>query len=420
MWKMTDCLIEWVQSKKRSWRKGVYNEVINTLLPSLSFSSESEDAFKALQAQLPKHKRRYAPGKKIVAQFDTLQSLKDAQSVLSDHNIPTELVDGWAHRSITRDVSWGIPLPEGLDPSLQGKTLYVWPDSLIAPLSFSKVALSKMKKPDEHGSFSEYWCDENAKIYQFLGQDNVFFYVLMQGALWLGSQQDPSHLPKQGDRQLTEVIGSYHLHVNGEKMSKSTGNFFTGDQLIDEKSYHPDQIRHFLSLLSLSEKSSNFEFEQLEERNKFLAGPMNAAFEKPISAVHTRFEGKVPDGKLLEKAEKESFKIVQKYLKAMEIAEYSKLLYAVENYARLINSFFAQYKPHDDRFDEEQRKDALYSSFYILKNLMIMLYPFVPETMDKLRQSLNLGSDVFSIDQLGTGIPAGHKIGEKQTYFPEA
>jgi methionyl-tRNA synthetase len=66
----------------------------------------------------------------------------------------------------------------------------------------------------------------------------------------------------------------------------------------------------------------------------------------------------------------------------------------------------------------EGRVDALYSCFYVLKNLMIMLHPFAPHTMEKVRESLNLPQDIFSLDQLGTGISAGHKIGQKQQYFP--
>ena len=49
---------------------------------------------------------------------------------------------------------------------------------------------------------------------------------------------------------------------------------------------------------------------------------------------------------------------------------------------------------------------------------MIMLHPFAPQTMDKVRQSLNLPESVFSLDELGTGIVPGHVIGEKQQYFP--
>ena len=49
---------------------------------------------------------------------------------------------------------------------------------------------------------------------------------------------------------------------------------------------------------------------------------------------------------------------------------------------------------------------------------MIMLYPFVPQTMDRVRQTLNLPESVFSVDELGVAIPSGHKIGEKKQYFP--
>jgi methionyl-tRNA synthetase len=49
---------------------------------------------------------------------------------------------------------------------------------------------------------------------------------------------------------------------------------------------------------------------------------------------------------------------------------------------------------------------------------MIMLSPFVPSTMGRLRESLNLPPEVFTIDQLGTPIEGGHRLGQQQTYFP--
>jgi methionyl-tRNA synthetase len=54
----------------------------------------------------------------------------------------------------------------------------------------------------------------------------------------------------------------------------------------------------------------------------------------------------------------------------------------------------------------------------VLKNLMIMLYPFVPTTMDRVRESLRLPPEVFRIDELGTPIAAGHELGQKQVFFP--
>jgi methionyl-tRNA synthetase len=416
MWKVSDELTEWIKSKQNKWRKGVINEVFGTVQPAFQFDNTHEPVFKEIRPTLPKHSSRYAPGKKVVVQFENKADFSSGLKMLEEKGIACSVLDGWAHRSISRDVSWGIPMPKDLDPEMEGKTLYVWPDSLIAPISFSKVAL-KQQGRDEN-EYERFWKDPGAKICQFLGQDNVYFYVLMQGAMWLGSQENIHKQPEAGDFQLTDVYSVFHLMVDGEKMSKSRGNFYTANQLVEEMGFDPDQVRYFLATLGLAEKPSNFDFMTFKERNKFLAGPMNAAIEKPISAVHSRFEGKVPDGKLLEKAEKETMKIVQMYLKNMEKAEYLTLLGQIENYARLINSFFVQYKPHDDRADLAGRQDALYSCFYVLKNLMIMLYPFAPATMDKVRQSLNLPLEIFSLDELGKPIHAGHVIGEKLQYFP--
>src|SRR6185295_4594081 len=126
----------------------------------------------------------------------------------------------------------------------------------------------------------------------------------------------------------------------------------------------------------------------------------------------------VPEGALSDKVVMETAKMIQRYLRSMERAEYATLLNVIENYARTINSLFTQFKPHDDRFPEEGRRDALYSSFYVLKTLMIMLYPFVPQAMDRLRDSLRLQTDVFRVEELGRPIPAGHEIGQKQQFFP--
>jgi methionyl-tRNA synthetase len=269
MWKVSEVLRVWIQGKKGVWRTPVYNEVINTVLPSLRFDKVHEDKYKEIKSALPTHKSKYALGRKVLLQFENKEDLNRAHADLQQHAIPSELADSWAHRSITRDVTWGIPLPADLDPDIAGKTLYVWPDSLIAPISFSQVALTQ--KGDDPRRYAEFWQDPEARIFQFLGQDNVFFYVLMQGALWLGSQDDPLRLPRAGEFQLTDIFGSCHLMVGGDKMSKSLGNFLMGDELLDEKGYSADQIRYYLALMSLPEKPANFDFSALDERNRFLA-----------------------------------------------------------------------------------------------------------------------------------------------------
>lgn len=415
MWQLADPLKDWIESKQKTWRSGVIQEVINTVLIGCRFENQYEAQYKELKDSLPKHKSRYVAGKKVECLFDNKNDLKIAQEILENAGIPSQVTDKWGYRPITRDVSWGIPVPAELDPDMKGKTLYVWPDSLIAPIIFTQVALQNSGRDLQ--DYKKFWCDPESRVVQFLGQDNVFFYVIMQGAMWLGHKSEAMSLPRPGDLQMTEVLSVYHLMVNGEKMSKSKGNFYSGDQLL-EMGYSQDQIRYYLAMLSLPVKASNFDFSHFAERNKFLAGPMNAAFEKPISACHSKYSGVVPDGHLIGKAEAETLKLVQLYLRSMQKADYATLLGQVENYARQINSLFTQFKPHDDRAPEKERKDALFTCFYVLKNLMIMLNPFVPSTMNELRLSLNLPESALCASELGTGIPAGHSIREKRAYFP--
>jgi methionyl-tRNA synthetase len=416
MWKVVDTLKAWIATKEKTWRQNVFAPTFDTVHPSLKFDNTHEELFKSLKSEFPPHKSRYTAGKKIMVLCESTDDLNRLRGVLEAKGVTTELVDDWAHRSISRDVAWGIPMPEDLDPDMKGKTFYVWPDSLVAPISFSKTALRSKGRSDQEVDL--FWKDPDAKIYQFLGQDNVYFYTLMQGALWLSMQDSPHRQPQKGDYQMTEIFAVQHLMVEGEKMSKSKGNYYTGDQLILEMGYTADQLRYFLATLSLAEKSSNFDFGWLKERNKFLAGPMNAAFEKPISACHSKYFSKVPDGVLNEKVVAETTKLVQRYFKCMEKAEYALVLGAIENYARQINSMFTQFKPHDDRAPEKERHDALFTCFYILRQLVILLHPFVPETMERLRQSLRLPENIYAVDQLGLPIPAGHEIGPKVEFFP--
>ena len=355
MWKVADQLKPWIESKQKTWRKNVFLETLNTVTPSFSFSNKSESLFKSLKENLPDHKSRYAPGKLIEVLFDNLLDLEEARKIFLKNNIEIKVNKDWSTRSITRDVDWGIPVPVEIDEKMKGKTFYVWPESLVAPLAFTKVALEQKGMDPE--SYMDFWYSKGSQAYQFIGQDNIYFYVLMQGAMWLGTQSKVDRLPEEGELQLTDVFANFHLQVNGEKMSKSRGNFIQADELLDEMKYESDQVRYFLSLLSLPEKNSNFDFETFKKRNDFLSGPLNAAFEKPISAVHSKFDGKIPSGKLIGKTKKETYKIIQNYLRFMEKADYSKILFMIENYARIINSLFTQFKPHDDRFDLEQRQD---------------------------------------------------------------
>ena len=113
MWKVADPLKAWIDTKQKAWRPAVFSEVSNVVLIGCRFENIHEPRYKEIRETLPKHKSRYVPGKKVECLFDNKTDLASAQKILNDAGIPSIITDHWAHRPITRDVSWGIPVPPG-------------------------------------------------------------------------------------------------------------------------------------------------------------------------------------------------------------------------------------------------------------------------------------------------------------------
>ena len=233
MWQVADQLKTWFEGKKKTWRKFALTEAVGTVAPSVTFTQDLEDKYKEIKGDLPKHKSRYSTGRQIVAQFESMSDLEAAKDQLAKVGIDALNYDSWAYRSITRDVKWGIPVPAEIDENMKEKTFYVWPESLVAPLAFAQTGLKESGRATE--SYKDYWCNPNGRIAQFIGIDNVFFYSVMQGAIWFGTQADKKRMPVEGELQLTDIYPVYHLQVNNQKMSKSTGNFILADELIKDK-----------------------------------------------------------------------------------------------------------------------------------------------------------------------------------------
>ena len=145
MWRVVDQLKEWLDSKKKTWRKNILLEVMNNVCPSIAFPNTYEKIYKSFKAELPQHKSRYAPGKNIVLQFNNLQDLEKGRHHLQEHNIDSKLLNDWAYRSITRDVSWGIPLPVEQDQQMNGKNAVCLAGILDRPHIFHSSGAKKQR-----------------------------------------------------------------------------------------------------------------------------------------------------------------------------------------------------------------------------------------------------------------------------------
>ncbi|MHA2496195.1 MAG: methionine--tRNA ligase, partial [Candidatus Hodarchaeales archaeon] len=91
--------------------------------------------------------------------------------------------DGLKDRCITRDLKWGIPLEE---PGLEGKVFYVWFDAPIGYISITRDWAVLQGTPER---WKDYWYDQDAKLIQFLGKDNVPFHAITWPATMMGQNE---------------------------------------------------------------------------------------------------------------------------------------------------------------------------------------------------------------------------------------
>ena len=63
-----------------------------------------------------------------------------------------------------------------------------------------------MKKIGKSG-----WCSKEAKVYQVIGEDNIYFYGPAQHAMWFATQgANPMAEPSDGELQVSQLIVNKH------------------------------------------------------------------------------------------------------------------------------------------------------------------------------------------------------------------
>ena len=88
--------------------------------------------------------------------------------------------DGLRGRPITRDIDWGVRVPlEGWED----KRLYVWFDAVMGYLTASIEWARNSGDPD---AWKRWWYNREAKIYNFIGKDNIPFHTIIWQAELLG------------------------------------------------------------------------------------------------------------------------------------------------------------------------------------------------------------------------------------------
>ena len=328
-------------------------------------------------------------------------------------------------RSITRDQDWGFEIPvervneriedegldiEKLDPEVYNdKVLYVWFDAPIGYIGFTRELFEDSEEWREH------WNSE-ADIYYSIGKDNAIFHAVIWPTMLLGaSNEDIEYgLPKY------EFIQQYLMWEDGA-FSKSRNRGIFIDEAIE---YYPaDYWRFYLAKRLPTDHDTNFSWEDFEsEINNVLNDTVGNFVNRTLSLAEQWFDNEVPEPSPTEKDREvleETREIVEEYKKAFENHEPKEALNRGLELARLGDRYLSEEEPWNN---EDRREETIFVALQIIHTLASTLYPFIPESGEKMIEmlgediQLDEEADLLSEDSLRP-LEAGHELGEREILF---
>ncbi|TFG56197.1 MAG: methionine--tRNA ligase [Methanomassiliicoccus sp.] len=283
------------------------------------------------------------------------------------------LESGLKDRPITRDMSWGVPVPL---PNTEGKVIYVWFEAVIGYLSASKEWAQSIGRPD---AWKDYWMDPEVKSYYFLGKDNIPFHTI----IW------PSILMGYGGLNLPyDVPANEFLTFKGEKLSKSKGPSIDIPSILDL--FEADLVRYYLTVNMPEGKDADFSWEDFETKvNNELVATLGNYFHRVLSFTHKNFHEvpSLPEGIEAEEGQvrdaiAQALVEVETYISA---CQFKKGLKAIMDLAQFGNRFFDAVKPWSLlKTDRAKCGGVLNLNLRIVQALAVLGHPFMPFSSQRL------------------------------------
>jgi methionyl-tRNA synthetase len=422
-------LRQWVAKLEKE--PGARNFVVKAIQeflepPVIYMKKEFVEILETLKDKIPPYTMKEEENKpSVVLLFQTLQDREKACPVLTNAQIRFRTGKTLVPFRLTGNIEWGVPAPalEGLE----GLTVWVWPESLWAPVSFTKTYLESLGK--DAGSWKQWWCSGEAHVYQFIGSDNVYFYGPAEMAMFMGTQgNNPTVDTPEGDFQLPTLIVNNHILFLNKKVS-SSGQIKPpmARELLDY--YTPEQLRaHFLSLglglksVSVQPKPLNPSAQEkdadpvLKEGN-LISNVFNRAARSCFYAAQKYYEGKIPVGTVSAEVIDESRKTILDYERLMYRQEFHQVISLLDVYLRNINKYWANnIRLADQNNDETLRTKTLVDAFQMLRTATVLMHPVAPKGTEMIRDYLNLKEDFWSWDRIFDTVyafmedPANHKL----------
>jgi methionyl-tRNA synthetase len=317
------------------------------------------------------------------------------------------LDDGLKPRAVTRDLSWGIPVP--VDGG-ENKVLYVWFDAPIGYISATKEWAAKEGK-----DWAPYWKDENTELVHFIGKDNIVFHCIIFPAVLkaMGSYILPKNVP-----------ANEFLNLEGQKLSTSKNWAVWLHEYLKDFPNKQDVLRYVLTANAPETKDNDFTWHDFQTRNNSELVAIFGNFVNRVMVLMKKYyESVVPEPNEYSTVDTETLEtLAAAPLKIGELIDQYKFRAACQEMmqlARLGNKYLADEEPWKlIKTNPERVATIMHTALQVAAGLAILSEPFLPHTAQKLREMLNL-DEAVCWDSLKDVIPvrSHHTLGETSLLF---
>lgn len=327
-------------------------------------------------------------------------------------NLAKEYIKELRPRAITRDSTWGVPLPlEGTE----GKVLYVWFDAPIGYISACKEWAEKKKDPDR---WKDYWFDRNTKLVHFIGKDNIPFHTVFFPAMIMGQNQ-PYILP-------FDVPANEFFLLEGRQFSKSDGWYIDLEDFFTK--YSPDQIRYYLASNAPESSDSEFTWRDFQNRcNAELLGKLGNFVNRTLVFTKNYLSGKIPERKNLDETDRKFLSQI-KDLVSKVAEEYSnyhlrRSSQIIMELSQMANVYFDTKKPWASIKDPSLKNEVdttINCCLECVKKLALISSPIIPDVSEEIWKLLGFKSTLSNLnwDEIASSsIEANQKINEPKILF---
>ncbi len=313
-------------------------------------------------------------------------------------------------RAITRDMTWGVPIPL---PETDGKVLYVWFD---APIGYITATKEWARQQGQEDLFKKYWCDPKTKLVQFVGKDNIPFHAVIFPAMTMG-QSEPFKL-------VDDLPANEFYNLEGRQFSKSDGWYIDLESFF--KSYTSDQIRYAIAANAPETADSEFTWKDFQMRcNTELLGKYGNFVNRVLVFAKNNCKGQVPAIGILQPIDTEFLanmhKLVNEAQEAFNAYKLRRASQLVMELAQLGNVYFdakSPWKYSKDATLKPAMETTIACCLQCLQSLALISLPIIPNVATKVLKMLQVDSKTPSWERLtNEELPCGHVLGAPEILF---